>query len=1061
MFHNYYLSNENITILKARKNIYILLLCRKKVLALCIMYYLFLSSLTLLAQEKKYSFIHLSNKNGLSENYINNIMQDKSGLIWISTANGMNVFDGTHIIKFDRSSFKTALNNGTKASYIDSKNRLWLSSKGLYCLDLNSKTRKEFLHDEKDPKSITSNKVTKIAEDKKGNIWVGTRRGICRMSFESSKFTNYHFDKNKDTYEEYDNNRIFDFVFDSKGFIWINSLGGLKKFNKHNNTFEYQELPYGLSHKRIKALSIDNNDNLWLNVNDSVLLNFNTITQKGICYDTKDKFNAPSSKVINQIYCDRANNIWLATDNGLNKFDKRLQQFLSYKNDFFNSESIADNYIISIFEDKSGLIWIGTASSGVDRMCVKTNSFEHIGYNPYITGGLKGKNIYRILPNEDKLWLVSSEGIELFDTKSKKTIHKKITQQTGGLNIESIALDRKNILWLGCVEGLFKYDCKTENFARVNTYRLNNPTQTIFDIKPMEDGSLWLGTSLGLVIYNPKSDKLKHRYNDSTLAHLPYLFALKFEQFEPNNIIISYSNGGILHCNKEAKIIKKYPKNISEQLRNLDIIDVKVGKKKQIYLSSGKGLFVIYGKNIKKYDVESGLPSNHIFSISIDSNDHVWTSTDNGLSKFNTQDHTFTNYSTADGLQSMLFLGRSAAVCENGDLYFGGINGLNVYKPQIIASSKYDAPIRLISFSCQGKEIFSQSISDSLILLNLGSNQNNISFEFSSLYFENPEQVNYAYMLEGYDADWNNIGNRMYGSYTNLPAGNYVLKIKSRLQNGNWSPQIKKIQILISAPFWKTIWFLLPMLSIIILTLYIFYSYRIKRIKQEEKRKTEINKQLSEVKLLALKAQMTPHFIFNSISAIQHFIIDEQNKNALLYLSKFSKLLRIVLNNANENKNTIQKEIEFLNLYLELQSIRFENKFKYEITLENNFEIEIFEIPILLLQPFVENAIEHGILNKDGNGFIQIRFYKTDTQIICELEDDGIGREKAIKIKTEKKASYHSLGIKISEERVNTIAQLQKSQTEIEIIDLYNKNGDASGTLVKISLALNKNERID
>ena len=1012
-------------------------------------------------QEEKYSFIHLSNNNGLSENYVSNIMQDKNGLIWISTPNGMNVFDGTNIIKFDKSPYKSNLCNGAKASFIDSKNRLWMESKGLYCLNLINKTNLEYQHKEKDRTSIISNAVTKITEDKHGNIWVGTRNGICKLDVELAKFSNYHLDKTKDVFDDYSSNRIFDFVFDSKGFIWISTLGGLKKFNLHSNQFEYQELPYGLSHKRIKAISIDNEDNLWLNVNDSLLLEFNANTHLIRSYLPDNKMGGLSSKVINQIYCDRSNNIWLATDNGLNKYDKRLGQFITYKNNFFNNESIADNNIISIFEDKSGLVWIGTASSGVERMCIKNSNFEHISYNPYIEGSLKGKNIYRILPVKEKIWLVSSEGIELFDTKVKKTIPKEITKLTNSLYIESIALDKKNNLWLGCQDGLYKYDCKTESFGKVNAFKLNNPTQTIFDIKPMEDGALWLGTSLGLAIYDPISNKIKHRYNDSALAKLPFLFAIKFEQFGINDIIINYSNGGIMHCDNHAKLIKKYPKNLSSKLDNLDLIDVKVDRKKQIYLASSRGLFVIYGNHIKKYSVESGLPSNRIFSISIDSNDNVWISSDNGLSKFNTQNQTFTNYTIADGLQSLLFLGRSAAISQYGDLYFGGINGLNIYKPQTIKSTFYDAPVRLTSFSCQGKEMYSQSISDSITELNLGNNQNNISFEFSSLYFQNPAQISYAYILEGYDPDWNYIGNRMYGSYTNLPPGNFVLKIKSSILNGKWSPNVREIQISVSAPFWKTIWFSFSLLFGFILILYLVYIYRIRRIKKEEERKTEINRQLSEVKLLALKAQMTPHFIFNSISAIQHFIIDGQNKNALMYLSKFSKLLRIILNNTNENKNTIQKEIEFLNLYLELQSIRFEDKFKYQISLEDNYYIETFEIPVLLLQPFVENAIEHGILNKEGEGFIGIKFYKSNNQIVCEVEDNGIGREKAIKIKTEKKNSYKSLGIKISEDRVKTIAQLQQSNADIEIIDLFNETGEAKGTLVKIRLSITSNEKHD
>lgn len=985
-------------------------------------------------------------------------MQDSSGLIWISTSNGMNVYDGYNIITFDDEPYKKILGKSIGPSFIDSKNNLWFGSKGLHCFNIRSKNIQHFLHEESNPNSLILNEITKIKEDRLGNIWIGTKGGLSKLNPTSGTFINYYDKNNKDKSDAYYNNRIFDFVFDSNGIIWISSLRGLKKLNLNSNKFESDSLPYGLSRIRIKAINIDNRNNLWLNANDSVLLKFNISSKLLKTYINSDSEGNISSKIINQIYIDRLGYIWIATPKGLNLLDNEHDKFVIFKNDYFNFESISDNFITSVYEDKNGLIWIGTASSGVDRMCLKSSKFEHISYNPYIDGGIRGKNVKRILADQNKLWLVTSEGVELFNTISNKTIPNKILHLTNKLNIESIEKDDKENLWIGCKEGLYQYDIKTDHFSKVTTYNIDNPTQTIFDIKYMSDGTLWLGTSIGLVIYNPKTKILRERFHDSALSKLPFLFALKFATYETNNTIINYSNGGVIHCDNKAKMIGNYNEFPSKSLLFQDFNDIKIDLHKNICLASNEGLLLVNKTGMKQYNAESGLPSNRIQSITIDSTGKIWTSSDKGISVLNLRENKFINFNMADGLQSLLFHKQSSAISNKGTLYFGGVNGLNIYNPQSVINKDYFASIRLTSFSCQGKEIFKQSLSDTIEEFKLGNNQNNISFEFSSIYYENPLQIRYAYILEGYDNDWNYIGNRRYGSYTNLPAGSYLLKIKSSLQDGMWSPQIRTIPIVVSSPFWKTNWFVFGLILFIILIIYLVYNFRVKRIIREEERKTEVNKQLSEVKLLALKAQMTPHFIFNSISAIQHFIIDSQNKNALMYLSKFSKLLRIILNNANENKNTIQKEIEFLNLYLELQSIRFEKKIKYQINIEDNYDLENFEIPILLLQPFVENAIEHGVLNKEGEGLILIRFIKSNNQIICEVEDNGIGREKAIKIKTEKKNAYNSLGIKISEDRVKTIAQLQQSDADIKIIDLYNEEGNATGTLVKITLSIKNYE---
>ncbi len=270
------------------------------------------------------------------------------------------------------------------------------------------------------------------------------------------------------------------------------------------------------------------------------------------------------------------------------------------------------------------------------------------------------------------------------------------------------------------------------------------------------------------------------------------------------------------------------------------------------------------------------------------------------------------------------------------------------------------------------------------------------------------------------------------------------------------SAEPAKISFVISQPFWQTWWFIVGCIVLfIILTVWISLS-RIHRIKVRAKEQELINAKISRTEMRALQAQMNPHFIFNCINSIQHHILEQDKLVANKLLSKFSRLVRNVLENSNSEWISIQREIETLELYIEMESVRFSSQFKYTIEVDPNINTLLENIPPLIIQPFVENAIIHGLLPLDNRqGTLNIRLFQKEDTLICTVEDNGIGREKARQIKATKEQNYQSMGISITEERLNTfdLSGNHHRNMKLHIQDKFN-NGEPSGTLVEIQLPI-------
>jgi hypothetical protein len=396
------------------------------------------------------------------------------------------------------------------------------------------------------------------------------------------------------------------------------------------------------------------------------------------------------------------------------------------------------------------------------------------------------------------------------------------------------------------------------------------------------------------------------------------------------------------------------------------------------------------------------------------------------------------------------FLDLPLSLAANGEVLSGTVYGVQFFHPDSLLKEKVVPEILLTAF-----KIFDKNYADSLNInylkkTNLSWQQNFFSFEFASTNFSQPQKNEYAYRLQGFDKAWVYLKNRHSASYTNVPPGDYVLEIKSG-REGRWCAPGVRLGIHIVPPFWATWWFRALAVLVIAGAVWRFYRWRIAQIRREEALKTEFNQRIARTEMAALRAQMNPHFVFNCLSSINRFILVNKPDEASAYLTKFSRLIRLILDNSRTETVPLNKELDALQLYVEMEQMRFSDRFEYRLEISPQVQTEHVEVPPLLFQPFVENAIWHGLMHKKAPGLLQMRVFYEGKKLCIEVEDDGIGRQRALELKSRSATVNKSLGMKVTAERLEVINQIYGTHAVATTEDLTDENGEAAGTRVRIS----------
>ncbi len=1025
------------------------------------------------SQPRQFIFRHLTTENGLANNIVTSLFQDSKGYIWIGTIDGLQRYDGCRFVNYLPDIHDPeALHNGWIFTiFEDSKQRLWIgtASGGAYLLNrVSGRFYNYGLHDPKGVPPI--NGVIKFVEDSKGDIWLMNSDGYFRLNNNSNQFENYN-----SLVGVTRTNWPMNFTKDNKGNIWFVTKEGIKCYNLvSKNIYGKNNNPRGLKILQtsfdITAFFISEN-NFWVGVRgwnelvrydidrnalfeypfdgigsknkDSVRLDVKTynltghqdgslmvdLFNEGIAFYDPAKDSFTKIPVNNEdpeglhglvdwgtvTLKDRDGNMWVSgNDKGLNVFNPSKIKFNFYRSNATNATHVPDYSSNGFMQDPAdGDIYVGYyhPMGGVARFSSELAFKKKYLVSNYGNTNTLENQIWCLFQNDDGSIMAPNQLKTIVKLDVKKENVSVVKDSALFNNINFTEKDHAGNMWFGTWSaGLIKIDHQTK---QVTSFLEAAPgikaaPRNVLSACFEGDSIIWVGTNeQGFLRLDIRTKK----YSDQYL----------YDENDPLSI--------------SSNIIKTVLRYNDDTILLATTMGVNIFDKKK--------------KTFRNISTKDGLAGNLVETMVLDDNHNLIVACDGGLCKLNMHTFSVTRYGIADGITDNVFINASLKL-KDGKFLISTVNGFIAFDPEKLTDSPPADPL------ITGFKVFDKAINiDSLVAasqpISLSYRNNSIAIEFAALQYNFSDETKYYYQLEGVDHDWILADKEQSARYNQLQNGNYTFKVKCVNRDGFGSQHTATLDIVITPPFWKTWWFRSLALLVGVFMIWWFIQQRITKVKTAEK----IKQQITELEIKALKAQMNPHFIFNAMNSIQEFTLMGEVDNANKYISKFSKLLRKVLHQSNQNSILLSDEIETLRLYLEIENVRLGKDFHYNIHADNETEAQVIRIPSMLLQPFVENALHHGLAHKEGNKYLQVNFKMPDEEtLVCEITDNGIGREKARTLKDAQHPSlkHESLGIQLVEERLRLLTDPGQRQTTIHIEDIISGTGEPEGTKVTITV---------
>ncbi|MFC2094531.1 two-component regulator propeller domain-containing protein [Bacteroidota bacterium] len=743
----------------------------------------------------------------LSHNITNWVFEDLAGEVWFGTPNGLNKLNR------EKGNFERFLVGTFISSIYESKNEpgvLWLTTgniqelvdgKGLIQFDTENNTYSYYKHNSSNPNSISSNIANRILRSGNGTFWIATAKGLNKFDSETGKFKTYLPNPSKKSGR---GNVIMGFAEDMFGKILLvtGDIDGGYLFDPETESFTHYYYnpanPNSLSNNNITRIYGDTTGVFWIGTATGGLNKIDYYAKKFNSYEyNPNDPNSLNAPLVRGIHLDRFGELWVGLgDGGLNRFDKSRKNVIHYTNNPDNPNSIADNNVWAVFEDKKGTLWVGTYGGGLDKFDRTTGKFLHYKFDPDDNNSISNNFIRDIYEDsKGRLWVATD---------------------FGGLNL---------------------FDKETGTFYRIQNDPENPnslPNNSLRAVVEDKSGNLWIGSfggGLSKLVLNP-ADKKKERRE-------------------------VFDTGGEIFTNYQHD-----PSDINS-LSDNSIQSIFIDDDGIIWIGA-------FGGGLNRFDPEtetftlftdenSDLPNNVIYSVLGDEKGNIWMSSNRGITKYDPVKNIFSNYDMDDGLQSREFNGQAEFYSSTGEMFFGGINGLNSFYPDSLRNNPYPPRIAITDFKLFNKSApiggdspLKKHISETDVIT-LSHWQNDISFEFVALHYNKPEENKYAYMLENYDDDWINTENQRRATYTNLDPGEYVFKVIASNNDGVWNYEGESVRLIITQPWWQTGWAISSYILFGIGFMYSLHRFQHSRVVKRERDKAQITE--AELRAQTAEAQ--------------------------------------------------------------------------------------------------------------------------------------------------------------------------------------------------------------
>jgi ligand-binding sensor domain-containing protein/two-component sensor histidine kinase len=993
-------------------------------------------------QEKNFRFSQIKLEDGLSQSSIYCIHQDKKGYLWFGTANGLNRYDGYSFKVYSSDPFDTTTisDNSILSICEDENGIIWIGTTDGILNRYDRKTgifkRINITAGLKSNPSVdqinldfplpysryNERSITSIVHGKDDFLYIGTwGLGLIKYDKNSGGFVKVSYDSG--SLSEFNFNRIKKIINDGND-LWIGTFdSGLFKLvevNSKRSIVHYKHSPKiktGLSSNQIIDLLKDKENNIWiatyggglnfLSSNEKKLPQ-DKVTFRKFFYDTTQK-NSISSNFITALIQDQSGFIWVGTfGGGLNKYNPQSNLFINFKNEPNVSTTISKNEILSLYEDSSGNIWIGAhLGKGLSKYEPNGVKFEQLSRDPLSKNSLNDDVVWAIWEEENKNLLIGTYkgGLNKWDRNKNKFFSYQKNLHTpfsiSDNHVRAILYDDRGFFWIGTFNGGLNifYKDKFVNYKHNPRDTLSLGANQVQSVYVDKDKNTWVGTFGGGLNKIDPFEKLPAKLVFKKFKHDPNNpFSLSDDRvytiYEDSEGIlwIGTFGGGLNKFDKRKENFICY-KNISGDESSLSdnrVMGIYEDRLKNLWISTYGGGLLKFNRRTEKfirYDKKNRLYSSVVYGVLEDNNGNLWISSDNGIFKFSPGSELFTKYDLSDGLQSLEFSGGALFKSRTGEMFFGGINGLNYFYPDSIRDNYFVPPVVISSI-----RVFNDPLKGEVDSVYLSYDQNFLSIEFSALDFTNPADNQYAYILEGIEDEWHYVDSkRRAASYTNLSPGEYIFRVKGSNNDGVWNSIGTQIHIFISPPYWQTWWFISLVVLFAASIIYYVGTVRYRNLLSIEKLKSKLSADLhdnigSGLTEISILSELAANGIkinredsvnkINAISEKARMLIDNMSDIVWMVNPRRDSLYHVILRLKDSYSDLLNSMgISFGTVNLEkFSSVKLQMEYKQNI--------------FLIFKEAINNSLKHS-------GCRQLTFEANIQHNILELTltDDGHGMD--------------------------------------------------------------------
>ena len=915
------------------------------------------------------SFHKLGVEEGLHDGTVRGIGQDRYGYIWIATVGALNRFDGKNVVKFTNIPGDTTSPYGSQPRCIhtDKKGRLWIGfESGLMEYDLEKGIFKRIPQ----VKDFFVGKITSLNDS---ILFLATRRGLIKYNTISGD-TLYYANSGLPGHAALKGASVNDLALKNDQ-LYIAGTGGLVVLSLKND--EAKLIPVeGLGHLGIFAVGVDKQGNVWMGTHQQVkLIKLHAGFKKQENFDhflTSDIYTQPLN--IMGLLVDSKDRKWVVTAiDGLLEFDEERNVFIKHLHNDHIPSSPSGNNFRSIFQDDSGIIWLGCDFQGVnffepDKFLFKTIHAFPDRLDERARGVARGVT-------EDKqgnIWMGNHDGVSRFNPLTRQfTFWRNDVGKPPVIYnnvVRAMYCDEENNIWIGTASGVNRYNQQTGRMEFIPGADL--PIAFYNSITADRSGNIWFCNNSGssLQWYSVKEKKYYDISGHPVLKQYAGLSPTSYAMEDSKSRIwFSISRQGVLMYDKRSGNVKRYMVNDTARSSIIgnQVVDIKEAKDGMIWISSFNGIsgIDVERDTIISFSRMNGLPGNWVASLMVDDLNRVWAGVNGGLTMISADRKNITRFTMNDGLPSIGFSEHAGVNLRNGDFVFPSYNGYISFNPLDYKEERKGIRFYLESYSVFEKVYYPFKGDARQTEIELRPDENFFTFNLAALNYINPEQTWYAYKLDGFEKDWH-FTQDPKAVYTNVPGGNYIFLFKAATGNSNWnllSP--KKVAVHLQTHFYKSTWFWILFALFLAGGLFAWLRSRSRQQGQMfllESKAQLLEKEKAMVMYESLKQQLNPHFLFNSLTSLSGLIETDQQV-AGEFLDQMSSIYRYILRNSSNETVSLKDEIDFVQLYITLQKTRFGKGLLVNMDVPD--EYYHLKIAPVTLQNLIENAIKHNIID--------------------------------------------------------------------------------------------------